>query len=139
MAAGYGHVLKQAVAAFIAHRAIMGMIDHQPFNDLTTEIDHIGIGGGDHHAVSSLLHTAHLNPFNRPLQKLDGAHPAGPEGPQSRMKAKPGNDDPQLFGRFDDFGPFGDLDGQVVDNDIGHNGYCLLIHDLTRHATFFVA
>jgi hypothetical protein len=45
MASCYGHVLKQAMPAFITDRAVVGMVHHEPFNDVLTEIDCLFVGG----------------------------------------------------------------------------------------------
>jgi hypothetical protein len=39
MASGYRHVLEQAMPAFVADGAIMGMVHHEPFDDVLAKID----------------------------------------------------------------------------------------------------
>jgi hypothetical protein len=39
MAAGNGHILKETVPAFVADRAIMGMVHHQPLDHMLAKID----------------------------------------------------------------------------------------------------
>ena len=121
VAAGDGLVLQQAVAAFVAHRAIEGVVHHQPLDDVPAELHGLGVGGGDHHAVTGVFHAAHLDALHRPLQELDGAHAAGAEGAQAGVVAEPGDHDPQPFGGGDDLGPGRDLDGAVIDDELGHN------------------
>ena len=51
VAARDGHVLEQAVPPLVAHRAVVGVVEHEPFDDVLSEIDGFRVGGGDHHAV----------------------------------------------------------------------------------------
>jgi hypothetical protein len=103
-----GHILEQAVSAFIADRAVMGMVHHKPFDHVPAEIDGLLIGRRHDHPVGDIHHTAHLYPFDGSFEKLHGAHPAGTDGPESLMVAEPRDDDPQprrglndLRSRFD--------------------------------------
>ena len=59
--AGDGHILEQAVSSFVTNRAIVGMIEHQPFNDGFSKLHGFFVRGGHDHAVLGLNHTAHLN------------------------------------------------------------------------------
>jgi hypothetical protein len=105
---GNGQGLQEAVPAFITDRAIMGVVHHEPLNHLSTEIDGLLIGGGNHQAIPGFDHTAHLDPFDRTVT-LHRADPAGPYGPQGRVVAEAGDDDTQPLGRLDDFHPVGDF------------------------------
>ena len=55
----HGHVLKVAVAAFLAHRAIVRMVDHQPFHHAGAESPGFLILDINAGAVSGRGHTRH--------------------------------------------------------------------------------
>jgi hypothetical protein len=44
MATRYRHILEQTVATFVTDRAIMGMIHHEPLNDMLAKVDCFFIG-----------------------------------------------------------------------------------------------
>jgi len=44
MTASHGHLLQLALAAFVADRTIVGMIDHGPLDDMLAQLHGIGIG-----------------------------------------------------------------------------------------------
>jgi hypothetical protein len=120
MAAGNCQILEQTMAAFIAHRTIMGMVQHQPFDNMFAKIHGLFIGGRYHHAVPGIDHTAHLYAFDRTLQEFYRTYPAGPNRSQGRVIAESRNHDAQLFGGFDHLGPLGNFDFLFVDNQFRH-------------------
>jgi hypothetical protein len=120
MAAGNGQILEQTMAAFIAHRTIVGMVQHQPFDNMFTEIDNLFIRGRYHHAVPGIDHTAHLHAFNRTLYEFYRTYSTGPNRPQGRVIAKPRNHDAQFFGGINHFGPRGNFYFLFVDNQFRH-------------------
>ena len=83
VAAGHGHILKEAVSPFIADRAVMGVIHHEPLDDMSSEIHGLVVGGRDDHAVLGIDHAAHLNALDRSLQKFHRTHPAGADRPEA--------------------------------------------------------
>ena len=46
-----GHVLEVALAALVAHRAVVGMVGHQPLDDARAERPGLGVVDGDADAV----------------------------------------------------------------------------------------
>ena len=120
MATGNGYILQQTMTAFIANRAIMGMMEHQPFNYILAKIDRFFISGGYHHAVLGLHHAAHLHPFKRPLQKFHGTHPASAHRSQSWMVTEPRNHDAELFRSFNHLGSRCNFNFSVIDDNFGH-------------------
>ena len=102
MAGHHGHVLEVAFAAFLADRAVVGMVFHQPFDDLTAEVR--GEGGGsrrlavrradaDPQAVLDGHHAGHLQPAPgvRLVPVLQhGAQPAGTYRTHRRVPAEIG-------------------------------------------------
>ena len=115
-----GHVLQQTVAALVAHRAVVGMVHHQPLDDITAKLDGFPIRGGDLHAVRDIQHAAHLDALDRPLQNLDGAHPAGAHGAQRRVVAEARDHDPQPGGGLNHLGAGGDFDLALVYGQFRH-------------------
>jgi hypothetical protein len=105
MASCYGHVLKQTMPSFIADRAIVGMVHHEPFDDVFTEIDSFFIRRRYDHAIVSIHHAAHLDPFDRTFQKPHRTHSTGPDGSQTGMVAKPRDDDAEPRRCLNDFRP----------------------------------
>src|SRR5512135_1023919 len=59
------HVLKMALTPFVADRAIVRMIRHQPFDDGRPELPGFRIVDGDPHAVADRRHTGHDDPALR--------------------------------------------------------------------------
>jgi hypothetical protein len=91
------HVLEQTVAPFIANRAIMGVVKHEPFNHVLTKIHCLFVGGRYYHAILSIDHAAHLHALEGAFQKLHGADPAGAHRSQGGMVAEARNHDAQSF------------------------------------------
>ena len=87
------HVLQMAFAAFVAHRAVVGMIDHQPLDDAGPESLRLRIVDGNADAVVGRRHAGHDDLTARVLfvfELLDRALPAGAHRTQRRMPAKIG-------------------------------------------------
>ena len=85
------------MAPFIAYRAIMGVVKHEPFNHVLTKIHCLFVGGRYYHAILSIDHAAHLHALEGAFQKLHGADPAGAHRSQSGMVAEARNHDAQSF------------------------------------------
>ena len=81
VASGHGHVLKKAVAALVADRAVVGMVEHEPLHDVAAEVDRLLVRGRHNHAIGDVDHAAHLDPFDRAVDEFHGAHPACPGRP----------------------------------------------------------
>ena len=96
------------------------MVQHQPFDNMFTEIHGLFIRGRYHHAVPGIDHTAHLHAFDRTLQKFYRTYPTGPDRPQGRVIAKPRNHDAQFFGGINHLGPCGNFYFLFVDNQFRH-------------------
>ncbi len=120
MVARDGQVLEQAVAALVADRAVVGMVEHEPFDDVAAEIDGFGIDGGNHHVVLGVDHARHLDALDRTFQQFHGADPTGPHRAQGRVVTETGNHDAELFGGVDDLGPLGDFDFLIVNYELRH-------------------
>jgi len=94
MACHHSHILKMAFASFIADRAIMRVIEHEPFNHACPESLCFGIIDGDPHAVSHRGHAGHYDfAFSVFLvsELLYGALPARAYGTERRVPAEVGN------------------------------------------------
>ena len=120
VAAGDGQILQQAVPAFIADRAIVGMVHHEPLDHLPAEIDRFAMGSRNHHPILCLHHTTHLHAFDGAFREHDRADAASPHGPQRRVLAEARDHDAQPFGRFDDLCPLGDFNGMTINDEFGH-------------------
>ena len=83
------------MAAFVADRTVVGMVHHEPFDHMPSEIDGLFVCGRYGHAIASVHHAAHLYPFDRAFQELHCAHPTGTDRPESRMVAESWDDDAQ--------------------------------------------
>jgi hypothetical protein len=88
------HVLEMAFPAFIAHRAVMGVVDHQPFDHGGSELHGFGVDDGNTHPFANLCHAGH-DDFTPGivfiLEPFYGAQSAGSHRPQSRMPAEMGH------------------------------------------------
>src|SRR5262245_5364188 len=89
---GHGrHILQMAFAAFIAHRAIVRMVDHQPFDHAGSKRLRLLVFNRDARAVGSGRHTGHDQLSSLVLgvlELLDGALPAGAHRTQRGMPAE---------------------------------------------------
>jgi hypothetical protein len=60
MVAGHhGHVLEVAFPAFITHRAVMGMVGHEKFNNRSPELKGFRVIDGDAHVIADRRHAGH--------------------------------------------------------------------------------
>jgi hypothetical protein len=98
MTSGHGQILKQTMSPFVADGTVVGMVHHEPFDDMSAEIDCLFISGGNNHAVPRIHHTAHLNTLDRSFQKLYPADPAGANGSKAWVEAEPWDDNTQPRG-----------------------------------------
>jgi hypothetical protein len=76
----YGHVLQVALAAFIAHRAIVGVVQHQAFNNGRPEFGRLRVLNRDAGAFDGGRHTGHHDlaaRIARIFELLDRALAAG--------------------------------------------------------------
>ncbi len=124
---GDRQILKQTMPPLVADRTVVGVVEHEPLNDVFPEIHRLGVRRGDLHAVLGVDHAAHLNPLEGAVQAVDGADPARAHGPQGRMVAEPRDDDPQPLRRINHLGPIGDGDLLLVDDQFRH-GYTLALN-----------
>ncbi len=120
MAAGDGEILELAFAALVADRAVVGVVDHQPFDDLPAHRQRFLVGGRDDHAVLGRQHAGHLDPLDRAVDHLHRADPAGAGLAEGRMPAEVGDGDPDTLGRLEDGNAFGDFHGDVIDDQFWH-------------------
>ena len=93
MAGHQGHILQMAVAAFVTHRAIVWVVDHQPFDHAGPKRLSIRVIDGDMSIGGGGGHTGHDQPTPRVLrvsELLHGALAARSHRPQRRVPAKVG-------------------------------------------------
>src|SRR5215831_8927033 len=93
MAGHHRHVLEMALTAFIAHRAVMRMIQHEALDDSRAECDRFRIMDRDACAFGGRRHAGHhdfplLIVFI--LELLDGTLTAGTYGPECGVPAEIG-------------------------------------------------
>jgi hypothetical protein len=96
------------------------MINHQQFDDPFSELNRLFVGCRNDHPVLSIDHAAHLHALKRPLNKLNGTHPAGPNGPQRLVVAEARDYNAQPLGRVDNFAPLRDLYLKIVNDQPWH-------------------
>ena len=123
MAAGDGHILQLALAPLVADRAVVGMVHHQPLDDMGALLLRLRVEGGDDHAVLGLDHARHLHPLDRPLGKGHGAEAAGADRPEGLVVAEVRDDDPQHLRRLKHIGAGRDGDGAVIDGQRRHKTF----------------
>ena len=102
VAGHHGHVLEVALAALLAHRAVVGMVLHQPLDHLSAEVGResagarrlaLGSADADTHAVLHRHQARHLQPsalVGFVLVLDDRAQPAGAHRPHGRVPAEIG-------------------------------------------------
>jgi hypothetical protein len=110
MAAGNGHILKEAVSAFITDRTVMGMVHHEPLDHMLAETDSLLMSGRYDHPVLGVDHAAHLNAFDRAVQEHHRTHAAGAHGPQAGMVAEAWNSYSELRSSLDHLHPLWNFD-----------------------------
>jgi hypothetical protein len=121
MTPGNRQILKQTVPTFITDRAVMGMVHHQPFNHVFTEIDRFLVSRRYDHALLPIRHAAHLHPFDRAFKKLHRAHATGTNRSKGWMEAEPRDDDAQSGSSLDHLRPFRNFYFQSVDLQLRHS------------------
>ena len=87
-----------AFAALVAHRAIVRMVDHQPFDHAGAEFPRFRIVDRDARAVRSRRHAGHDQVAMRVFvvfELLHGALTAGAHRAQGRMPAEVGQVEPK--------------------------------------------
>ncbi len=85
------HVLQMAFTAFIADRAVMGMVEHQPFYNASAKLYRLRVIYRYACAVCSRRHAGHDNATSFViliLELLDSALSAGPDRMHGRMPAE---------------------------------------------------
>ena len=117
------HILKVAFAAFIADRAVMRMVQHEPFDDARPESPRIGVVNGQPHAFGHQGHAGHGDPAVRilvVLEHLDRALTASAHGVQGRVPAEVGKVEPQREAGLEQVLAFLYLMGFIVDINSKH-------------------
>jgi hypothetical protein len=120
VSAGPCFILQQALAALVAYGTIQWMIHHQQFDYPFAKLNRLFVGRRNDHPIPGFDHTTHLNALERPLDKFDGAHTAGADGPQRLVIAEARDHNAQPFGGFDDTFPPWDLDFKIVNDQPWH-------------------
>jgi hypothetical protein len=121
MAAGNGHILKEAVSSFITDRAVMGVVHHEPLDHMLAEINSLLMSRRNDHSVLSVDHAAHLNAFDRAVQEHHRTHAACAHRPQASMVAETGNGDSQLRRSLDHLHPLWDFNFKIVNLQLRHS------------------
>jgi hypothetical protein len=115
LAACNRHILEETVPALVADGAVVGMIHHEPFNDMSAEVDRLFVCGGDDHAIAGIHHATHLDTFDRAFQKLHRAHAASAHRPETGMIAETRDDDTEPGSCLNHPHPLGDFNFETVD------------------------
>jgi len=116
LSAGDGEILQLAFPPFVADRAVMGVVDHQPFEHLLAHRHCLGVGRRNDHPLLGREHAGHLQTLYRAGDHLDCADPAGAGLSQRRMPAEVGDRDIDCLCRFENSRPFRHLNRYVVYN-----------------------
>src|SRR5262245_55103158 len=98
MACHHRHVLQMTLAAFITHRTVMRMIQHQAFDDGGAECDRLRMVDRDVCALGGRRHAGHHNlslSIMLVLELLDRTLAAGADGPECRVPAEIGQIQPR--------------------------------------------
>jgi hypothetical protein len=91
VAGHHGHILEMALAALVAYRAVVGVVEHEPFDVCGPELPCLGIVDGDPHPLLHLDHAGHDDPspgVSLVPELLDRALAAGPHGLHGRVPAE---------------------------------------------------
>jgi len=113
-----------AFAAFVADRAVVGMVHHQKFGDARAEGLCLGIVHRDAHAFGQRGHAGHDDPAARVLIVLELLHcalTAGAHGMHGRVPAEIGEVEAQGQAGLEEVLVRLHLVGFVVDEDIDHS------------------
>ena len=78
------------------------------------------IGGGNDHAVLGRDHAGHLDTFDRPVDHLHRADPAGPGLAQRRMPAEMRDGDSHALGGFQYGFALGHFNGDIINDQFRH-------------------
>lgn len=113
---GHGVILQLAFPTLIAYRAVVRMVQHQPFDYQAAHLYGFSVGCRNHHSILGRNHTGHLDALDRAFQELHGAEPAGSDAAQCRVVAEMGDNDSRLPRRLDDLGLGRDFNFDVVDD-----------------------
>jgi hypothetical protein len=132
-----GLILQKAMAPFITDRAVMGVMKHEPFYDVSPEFRGFRVCGGYHHTVLGFLHAAHLNTFDRTLEELYGADTAGTHRPQGRMIAESRYHDAQSFSGLYDLCPLRDFYFEIVDDQFRHSIFSIEVLEYWSDGVLF--
>ena len=120
MFSGNGEILKLTFAPFITDRAIVRVVDHQPFDNRTTERHSFGVSGRNNHTILGRKHAGHLDTLDRPFQHFYRADPAGSRHAKRRMPAEMRNNNADSCRRLQDICPV-------------YHFYCDVVYDQFRH------
>ena len=120
MTTGDREILELAFAPLVTDRAVVGVVDHQPFDHAPAKRNRLIIGRGDHHAVLGRQHAGHLQALDRSIDHLDCADPAGTCLAQCRVPAEMRDGDTDAAGSFQDVGAIRYGDRYVVNDQCGH-------------------
>ena len=123
VAGGDGFVLQEAVAPLVADRAVVGMVEHEAFNDPFSKGHSLWIRCGNHHAVLGFDHAAHFDAFDRPLFEAHGTHTASTQGAEGLVETKPGDHDTEPLGGLDHLSPLWNLHFTSIDHQFNHGSH----------------
>jgi hypothetical protein len=59
MTGHHGHILQMTFPTFITDRTIVGVIGHEPFHDILSELVGLTVFQGDPRTISGRFHTCH--------------------------------------------------------------------------------
>jgi hypothetical protein len=118
------HVLKVAFSALVADRAVMGMVQHEPFDHAGPEGPRIGIVDGQAHSIDHRGHAGHGDPAPRVLvilEHFDSALTARADRVQGRVPAEVGKVESKGQAGPEEVLAFFNLMGLIVDVDRNHD------------------
>ncbi len=120
VAAGDGHVLQLALAALVAHRAVVGVVDHQPLDNTLAQLDRRRFEGVDNHAFLDLDEAGHHHSALTVVFDVNRTKPAGADRPERLVVAEMRHHDTELLGGVENGRPGGNGDALVVDCQSNH-------------------
>ena len=119
----HGHVLQMTFAPLVAHRAVVRMIGHEPFDDAGSELARLGIGDRDARPIDGGQHAGHHQPAARVVLVLELLHralPARAHRAEHRMPAEVGKIEPEREGDLKEVLRRVGLEGLIIDGDRRH-------------------